>query len=163
MADHPQTPNPQRPILPARRQPHEYRVLAQHVSNSQSKGIASHNVLKSKLKQGLAAFGVTVGIGSPEVSYALGNLGLDWVKFDMQHSILDTQTVSAMIQAMSYSPTVPIVRVPSNNLGIINKALDIGAHAVVVPLVNSQEDAEKAVRSSRYAPRGARSWGQRCD
>jgi 2-keto-3-deoxy-L-rhamnonate aldolase RhmA len=66
-----------------------------------------------------------------------------------------------MIQSMSYSKTVPIVRVPSNDLAVINKALDFGACGVVVPLVNSREDAERAVRSSRYAPRGTRSWGQR--
>lgn len=131
------------------------------MNNDKQRAIESHNLLKSQLKRGEAAFGVTVTMGSPEVSYALGNLGLDWINFDMQHTILEVQTVAAMIQAMSYSQTVPVVRVPSNELGIINKALDFGAHAVVVPLVNSREDAEKAVRSSRYAPRGIRSWGQR--
>ena len=121
----------------------------------------SHNLLKSQLQRGEFTFGVTVSIGNPEVSYALGDLGLDWINFDMQHTILDVRTVSAMIQAMSYSQTVPIVRVPSNDLAIINKALDFGAHAVIVPLVNSREDAEKAVRSSRYTPRGIRSFGHR--
>jgi len=79
----------------------------------------------------------------------------------MQHTALDVPTVAAMIQAISYSQITPIVRVPSNDLYIINKALDFGAHGVIVPLVNSREDAMKAVRSSRYAPKGMRSWGQR--
>jgi 2-keto-3-deoxy-L-rhamnonate aldolase RhmA len=79
----------------------------------------------------------------------------------MQHGILDLRTVAVMIQAISYSQTVPIVRVPSNELAVINKALDFGACGVIVPLVNSREDAEKAIRSSRYAPKGTRSWGQR--
>ena len=121
----------------------------------------SRNLLKSQLRRGESTFGVTVSIGNPEVSYALGDLGLDWINFDMQHTILDVRTVAAMIQAMSYSQTVPIVRVPSNDLAIINKALDFGAHAVIVPLVNSREDAEKAVRSSRYTPKGIRSFGHR--
>jgi len=106
-------------------------------------------------------FGVIVGIGSPEVPYALGDLGLDWIAFDTQHTVIDTQTIPVMIQAMSYSKTVPIVRVLSNNLGLINKALDVGAQAVIVPLVNTREEAEKAVRSARYAPPGLRSWGGR--
>jgi 2-keto-3-deoxy-L-rhamnonate aldolase RhmA len=125
------------------------------------KAIRLQNRLKSQLRQGQSAFGVTLAIGHPEVSYALSNLGLDWINFDTQHGAIDIQTVAAMIQAMSYSQTVPIVRVPSNDLAVINKALDFGACGVIVPLVNSREDAEKAVRSSRYAPEGTRSWGQR--
>jgi 2-keto-3-deoxy-L-rhamnonate aldolase RhmA len=119
------------------------------------------NILRSQLHQGKATFGVTVGIGHPEVSYALGNIGLDWINFDMQHGVLGVETLTAMIQAMSYSKTVPIVRVPSNDLAIINNALDFGAHGVIVPLVNCREEAEKAVRSSRYTPKGTRSWAQR--
>jgi 4-hydroxy-2-oxoheptanedioate aldolase len=125
------------------------------------KGIRSKNRLKSQLRQGRSVFGVTLAIGHPEVSYALSNLDLDWINFDTQHGALDIQTAAAMIQAMSYSQTVPFVRVPSNDLAVINKALDFGACGVIVPLVNSREDAEKAVRSSRYAPKGTRSWGQR--
>jgi 2-keto-3-deoxy-L-rhamnonate aldolase RhmA len=119
------------------------------------------NLLKSRLKQGQVTLGVTISIPSPEVSFALANLGLDWINFDTQHAFGDTQTIMSMIQAMSYSETVPIVRVVSNELGHINKALDVGAQAVIVPLVNSREDAEKAVRAARYPPRGIRSWGQR--
>lgn len=119
------------------------------------------NRLRSQLRQGQHAFGVTLSIGHPEVSNALGSIGLDWINFDMQHTVLDVQTLAAMIQAMSYSQTVPIVRVPSNDLAIINKALDFGAYGVIVPLVNSREDAENAIRFSRYAPKGTRSWGQR--
>ena len=118
------------------------------------------NALKSQLKNGKVAFGVMVGIGSPEVPYALGDLGLDWIAFDTQHTVIDTQTIPAMIQAMSYSETVPIVRVLSNDLGVINKALDLGAQAVIVPLINTREQAEKAVRSARYCS-GLRSWGGR--
>jgi 2-keto-3-deoxy-L-rhamnonate aldolase RhmA len=102
-----------------------------------------------------------VGIGSPEVSYALGDVGLDWITFDAQHTILDMRMIATMIQAMSYSKTIPIVRVQSNDLGLINKALDIGAQAVVVPLVNTRQDAERAVRASRYKPPGLRSYGGR--
>jgi len=119
------------------------------------------NALKSKLKNGTTTFGVTITIGSPEVPYALGNLGLDWVNFDSQHSVLNNSTISEMIQALGYSKTVSIVRVLSNDPGQINKALDMGAQAVIVPLVNSRSEAEKAVRSAKYKPPGSRSFGSR--
>ena len=119
------------------------------------------NILKEQLRRGETTFGVTLGIGSPEVAEALGNLGLNFITFDTQHTSLDTETVQAMIQAISYSQSTPIVRVVSNDLGLINRALDVGAHAVIVPLVNSREDAEKAVQSSMYPPKGKRSWGPR--
>jgi 4-hydroxy-2-oxoheptanedioate aldolase len=117
------------------------------------------NQLKSQLKNGQVTFGVTLGISSPEVPYALGNVGLDWVNFDIQHSVLDTQTVAGLIQAMSYSATIPMVRVQSNEPSLINKVLDIGAKAVIVPLVNTGKEAEMAVRAARYS--GSRSWGGR--
>ena len=119
------------------------------------------NALKSLLKNGKTTFGITVTIGSPEVPYALGNLGLDWVNFDSQHSVLNNSTISEMIQALGHSKTVSIVRVLSNDLGQINKALDMGAQAVIVPLVNTRMEAEKAVQSAKYNPPGSRSFGSR--
>ncbi|HUO42714.1 MAG TPA: aldolase/citrate lyase family protein [Methylomirabilota bacterium] len=119
------------------------------------------NALKSLLKNGKTTFGITVTIGSPEVPYALGNLGLDWVNFDSQHSVLNNSTISEMIQALGHSKTVSIVRVLSNDLGQINKALDMGAQAVIVPLVNTRTEAERAVRSAKYNPPGSRSFGSR--
>jgi 4-hydroxy-2-oxoheptanedioate aldolase len=86
---------------------------------------------------------------------------LNFITFDTQHTSLDTETVQAMIQATSYSEIVPIVRVVSNDLGLINRALDVGAHAVIIPLVNCGDDAEKALRYSMYPPKGVRSWGPR--
>ena len=58
-----------------------------------------HNELKAKLKRGEVTFGVTVGLVFPEVSEALGNLGLDYLTFDMQHTTLDAESTQAMIQA----------------------------------------------------------------
>ncbi len=119
------------------------------------------NTLKSQLKDGKTTFGVTVGIGSPEVPYVLGNLGLDWVNFDTQHSVLTEGAISQMIQALGHSQTVPIVRVLSNEPGQINKALDMGAQAVIVPMINTRAEADRAVRSAKYKPPGSRSYGGR--
>jgi 4-hydroxy-2-oxoheptanedioate aldolase len=65
----------------------------------------------------------------------------------------------AMLQAISTTPTVPIVRVPWLEPGILMKALDAGAYAVICPMVNTREDAQKLVAWTHYAPRGARSFG----
>ncbi|UCD73216.1 MAG: hypothetical protein JSW01_00815 [Candidatus Bathyarchaeota archaeon] len=119
------------------------------------------NKLKKKLKKGKIVFGVTLGIGNPEVADALGNIGFDYINFDTQHTSLSVETVHSMMAAMSYSESTPIMRVVSNDLGQINRALDIGAHGVIVPLVNSKEDAEKAVYAARYSPKGGRSYGPR--
>jgi len=119
------------------------------------------NLLKEKLQGKQVTLGVTLGIGNSETSEALANLGLDWLCIDTQHTSIDEQTLKTMMQAMSYSEATPVVRVVSNDLGLINKALDLGAHAVIVPLVNSRQDAERAVFAARYAPGGMRSWGPR--
>ncbi len=119
------------------------------------------NTLKKKLKKGKTTFGITLGIGNPEVADILGNIGFDYINFDTQHTSLSVGTVHSMMAAMSYSKSTPIMRVVSNDLGQINRALDIGAHGVIIPLVNSKEDAEKAVYAARYSPKGGRSFGPR--
>ena len=64
-----------------------------------------------------------------------------------------------MLQAISTMPTVPVVRVPWLEPGILMKALDAGAYAVICPMVNTREDAQRLVSYTHYAPRGTRSFG----
>ncbi|MDW3214346.1 MAG: aldolase/citrate lyase family protein [Ilumatobacteraceae bacterium] len=84
---------------------------------------------------------------------------VDYVCVDTQHGAIDYLTSVSMIQAIELAGGTPIVRVPWNEPGIIGKSLDAGAHGVVVPMVNTRAEAEAVVRSSRYVPEGARSWG----
>ena len=84
---------------------------------------------------------------------------VDYICVDTQHGVIDYQTSVSMIQAIELAGGTPIVRVPWNEQGIIGKTLDAGAHAVIVPMVNTPVEAEAVVRSSRYVPDGARSWG----
>lgn len=84
---------------------------------------------------------------------------VDYVCIDTQHGAIDYQHSVAMIQAIDLVGATPIVRVPWNEPGIIGKTLDAGAHGVIVPMVNTRAQAEAVVRSARYAPDGARSWG----
>ncbi len=84
---------------------------------------------------------------------------VDYVCIDTQHGVIDYLESAAMIQAIELAGGTPIVRVPWNEPGIIGKTLDAGAHGVIVPMVNTREQAEAVVASSRYVPNGSRSWG----
>ena len=84
---------------------------------------------------------------------------VDYVCIDTQHGAIDYLTSVSMIQAIDLAAGTPIVRVPWNEPGIIGKTLDAGAHGVIVPMVNTRDQAESVVRAARYAPHGARSWG----
>ena len=85
--------------------------------------------------------------------------GFDYVVVDMQHGLADIGDATAMLQAMARTPTVPVVRVPWNEPGIIGRVLDAGALGVIIPLVNSPEEARRAVEACRYPPGGSRSIG----
>src|SRR5438552_5619263 len=85
--------------------------------------------------------------------------GFDALVVDMQHGTTDMSDLWPMLQAISQTDTVPVVRVPWNDPATIMKALDLGAYAIIVPLVNTAEDAAKAVAACRYPPVGMRSSG----
>ena len=85
--------------------------------------------------------------------------GFDALCIDMQHGLSDFSDVWPMLQAISQTETVPVVRVPWNDPPIIMRALDAGAYGIIVPLVNTAEDAAKAVAACRYPPVGMRSSG----
>jgi len=89
----------------------------------------------------------------------MAHAGFDWVCIDMQHGVIDYAQMVTMLQAVSSTAVTPLVRVPWNEPGIIGKSLDAGARGVIIPMVNSRADAERAVRACRYAPLGARSYG----
>jgi 4-hydroxy-2-oxoheptanedioate aldolase len=90
---------------------------------------------------------------------ATARTGFDYVCIDTQHGAIEYSDAVGMIQAVLLGGSVPIVRVPWNETGIIGKVLDAGAHGVIVPMVNTVEEAEAVVRAARYAPRGSRSYG----
>ena len=88
-----------------------------------------------------------------------GLAGFDYVVIDMQHGLSDYGDVVGMLQALARTPAVPLVRVPWNEPGIIGRVLDAGALGVIIPLVNSADEARSAVAACRYPPDGSRSFG----
>lgn len=117
------------------------------------------NTVKAKWASGEVTFGAWLSIPSSFSAEIMANQGFDWVCIDMQHGVLDYQVALTMLQAIGATATIPFVRVPWNEPGIIGKALDAGAMGVIIPMVNSVAEAKQAVAACRYFPQGARSFG----
>ena len=117
------------------------------------------NQLKSKLADGKTTVGTWMTIFHPSLAEYLSTLPFDWFVFDQEHSPLDVDTTQTMLQAMRGSQVTPLIRVAWNDQVRIKKALDIGAHGLVIPMVNTPEDAANAVRYCKYPPEGVRGCG----
>jgi len=119
------------------------------------------NLLREKLQRGQPVIGTFVGLGHPDVTERLSRLGFDWLLIDGEHAPLSLETMQVMMQAMNGSNCTPLVRPQWNDMVIIKRVLDIGAHGVLIPWVNTKEEAEYAVRACKYPPEGLRGCGPR--
>jgi 4-hydroxy-2-oxoheptanedioate aldolase len=117
------------------------------------------NRLRSIWKSGGAAVNGWLAIPASFAAETMAHQGWDTLTIDLQHGVVDYQAMVTMLQAISTTPTVPVVRVPWLEPGILMKTLDAGAYAVICPMVNSREDAQRLVAYTHYAPRGTRSFG----
>jgi len=117
------------------------------------------NQTKKLLSMGRPAIGTFCTGASALIAEALGHSGYDFVIVDMQHGENSLGNLQGMLQALSATPTTPLVRVPVNMPVYIQRSLDLGAYGVIVPLVNTRDEAEAIIQSVRYAPVGSRSWG----
>ena len=89
----------------------------------------------------------------------MARTAFDWICIDLQHGLIGYQEMLGMLQAVAVADVPAVVRVPWNDPAWIMKALDAGAAGVIVPMVNSPEEAAAAVGACRYPPAGYRSWG----
>jgi len=105
---------------------------------------------------GVAPIGSWIMSASPIVAEAMGHAGFAWGVVDMEHTPLDMMEVVHMLQALSATPLLPIVRVPWNDTVGIKRVLDAGATTLMVPFVQSAEEARAAVAATRYPPLGRR-------
>ena len=96
---------------------------------------------------------------SPATAEVVGSVGFDMVVIDAQHGLIGEDALLGMLQALSATGNRTVVRVPGHGDEPIAKALDRGADGVIVPLVNSAEEAAAAVAACHYPPRGRRSYG----
>jgi 4-hydroxy-2-oxoheptanedioate aldolase len=117
------------------------------------------NRLRTLWKADKAAINGWLAVPSAFSAEVLAHQGWDTLTIDLQHGVIDYQAMVTMLQAISTTATVPVVRVPWLEPGIIMKSLDAGAYAVICPMVNTADDAAKLVAYTHYAPRGTRSFG----
>lgn len=110
-------------------------------------------------RAGKVALGLWCNLVDPLAVEAIASLGPDYVCIDMQHGEADAGSLVGLLQAVVAGGALPIVRVPSNEGAMIGRALDAGARGVVVPLVETGEEAARAVNSCHYPPMGNRSYG----
>ena len=118
-----------------------------------------YNTVKQKLANGEQVIGGTIDTPDPDIYRAMANSGFDFLWIEMQHSPLTYQEVARMIWAGRDLPAIPFIRVPDATEGDIQKAVDIGALGIIVPMVVEVEKVEAADRFAKYPPVGARSLG----
>jgi 4-hydroxy-2-oxoheptanedioate aldolase len=118
------------------------------------------NFVKEKLKLGEPALGAWLSLPSVATARVMARLGFDWLVVDMEHSAQSPILMADMVATIADAGTsAPMVRVPYNSVEWFKWALDAGAWGVVVPMVNSREEVQRAVEFSKYPPLGNRSIG----
>jgi len=117
------------------------------------------NRLRTLWKNDQAAINGWLAIPNSFSAETMAHQGWDTLTIDLQHGVIDYQAMVTMLQAISTTATVPVVRVPWLEPGILMKTLDAGAYGVICPMVNTREDAQKFVAWTNYAPKGTRSFG----
>ena len=105
------------------------------------------------------SFGIWSNLPDIHLAELLSRSGADWICFDLQHGLMDYSHLTSLLPAVTGVPVTPLVRVAANQPDQIGKALDAGAQGVIVPMVNTADDARQAVASCYYPPKGARSCG----
>lgn len=115
------------------------------------------------LKQKLAANEVTIGswitLAHPGIAEIMARAGFDWLTVDLEHSVITIREAEELIRVIALCGTTPLVRLTSNGPDQIKRVMDAGAHGVIVPMVNTRADAERAVGAVHYPPRGTRGAG----
>lgn len=112
--------------------------------------------LRERLLSGELLVGTSLNMGSALAAEICGLAGFDWVFIDLEHGSATEADLLAQLQALSHTGAAPLVRVEANERPRFAKALDFGAEGVIVPRVNTAEEARRAVASLRYAPEGER-------
>jgi 4-hydroxy-2-oxoheptanedioate aldolase len=114
---------------------------------------------KERLAHGRPRVGMWVATGSPYCAEICAGSGLDWLLIDAEHAPNDLRSLLAQLQAVAAYSVFPVVRPPIGDTVLLKQFLDIGVQALLIPMVESPEQAESLVRAVRYPPRGVRGVG----
>ena len=117
------------------------------------------NLLKTKLAKQEQTIGCWITLAHPLIPEVLAPAGFDWLAVDMEHSSIDLGDLLPLIISIEHSGMVPLVRVAENNPNLIKRVMDAGAYGVIVPNVNTADQAKAAVNAVKYPPQGTRGVG----
>ena len=104
------------------------------------------------------SIGTWIQVGHPACAEILAGAGFDWIAADMEHTDIGNDAFANLARGMNGSGAVPLARVRENDTLAIRQVLDLGAGGVIVPLVHTADDAERAVSAAKYPPRGVRGY-----
>jgi len=125
----------------------------------QAQDVEIFNTVLEKVRRGEPVVGGTIDTADPDIYCAVANAGFDFMWIEMQHSPLSYSQVADMIWACRDAPAIPFIRIPTPTEGDIQKAADIGALGIIVPMVDSMDEIRDAVTYAHYPPMGKRSQG----
>jgi len=117
------------------------------------------NKLKSRLQNNQVTIGSWLSIPSPVVAEIMAQAGFPWLVVDMEHSVIDLETMQAMFLAMESNKCIPLVRLSGKDPNQAKRVLDAGAYGIIAPMINTAEEAEMMVNSVKYPPWGKRGVG----
>jgi 4-hydroxy-2-oxoheptanedioate aldolase len=115
-----------------------------------------HNLFKRALREGKPQIGLWVGMVDPSVAELLAGVGFDWLCLDAEHSPNDVRTVLAQLQAIAPYPVQTVVRPVHGASELLKQYLDIGVQTILVPMIETPEQAARVVAATRYPTRGHR-------
>lgn len=118
-----------------------------------------NDLLKNKLKANVLTIGSWITLGHTSIAEILAHAGFDWLVVDLEHTTISIEQAGELIRVIDLCGVAPLVRLTSNHPDQIKRVMDAGAHGIVVPMVNTVDDAVRAVASTRYAPQGIRGVG----
>lgn len=120
---------------------------------------APTNTMKARMQAGETTFGSWVSFGEPGAAEVMGTAGFDWLLVDGEHSPYDIRAMRDQLIALEASASEVIVRVPVGETWIMKQVMDIGAQTIMVPMVESADQARMLVRACTYPPHGNRGVG----
>lgn len=112
--------------------------------------------IRKRALNGDKLLGTFLNTGSPLLAEIASRSGMDWCQIDMEHGSGSWEALTHQLMAIEGSTAAPVIRIPSNNPDYFKRALDLGAHGIMIPNVNTAEEAQAAVSYSRYPPHGSR-------
>jgi 4-hydroxy-2-oxoheptanedioate aldolase len=117
------------------------------------------NYVKQKLREGKPSFGSWLAFDNLMAARVLARVGFDWLTLDLEHYPIDWSKAEAIFAVVAEAGCVPLARVPEGDHYCIKRVLDAGAWGIVVPMVNTVDEARTAIAAAKYPPVGNRSAG----